>query len=299
MKISLRDRLEYVGYRLIEGLAIYLPRRGLVSYAKILAILVYKIFKIRKDVALENLRQAFPEKNDQTLERIAFHSYFHFLLLILEFWKLWRLTPRQITKIVDLVSDSVVEKILNDKKGIIIASAHFGNWEFGAAYLTRFWKPFYVIQKRQKNRLVDARMAALRRRWGMEIIYSRGAVRHSVRVLSRGHALALLGDQDAGRKGVFVPFFGRLASTPAGAAILHLKTGVPLVFGAVIRIAPFRYRLELVPIPYNGEMIVNKENVWQVTSSITKIAEEYIRKFPDQYFWVHKRWKTAPPVAPS
>jgi len=296
MKYSLRDWAEYLGYRFIEATAIYLPERLLPFYARGLAFLVFRVLKIRRTVALQNLTLAFPEMSPAKCLEIAYQSYVHFLLLILEFWKLWRWNPERLTEMVQFRSHDLVNGLLKENSGAILVSAHFGNWEIGGAYLTRYWKPFYVIQKRQKNRLVDQRMAALRRRWGMEIIYTRGAVRNSFRVLRKGHALALLSDQDAGKKGIFVPFFGRQASTPAGAAILHLKTGAPLFFGALVRRKPFHYQFELIPVPYQGAKIVNEENVQRVTAQITEIVEKYVRQFPEQYFWVHKRWKSSRPL---
>lgn len=284
--------LEYVGYRLLEELVSRMPARLILPAANGLAFFVYKILRIRRQVSLENLETAFPEKTLSERERIAYQSYRHFILLIFEFWKLWRWDLQEIQNMVDSRSDDLIRQLTTENRGTMVLAAHFGNWEIGAAYLTAFWRPFLVIQKRQYNRLVDRRMAELRKRWGMEIIYSRGAVRKAIHSLKNGHSLALLVDQDSGPRGVFVPFFGKMASTAPGAAIMHLKTGAPMVVGSVIRIAPFRYQLKLVPVSYRGPMKIQRENIEKITRSFTAVIESQVRQHPEQYFWMHKRWKS-------
>jgi len=117
---------------------------------------------------LQNLAIAFPEKSERERRRIAFRSYEHFSWLILEFMRMHRLTPEQLARRIDFPQEAeFVEQFVKPERGLVLVSGHFGNWEWVIAYLARLWtRKVAVIQKRQKNRLVDLRMAGLRKRWG-------------------------------------------------------------------------------------------------------------------------------------
>jgi len=105
-------------------------------------------------------------------------------------------------------------------------------------------------------------------------------------ILADNGILALVSDQDAKRKGVFVDFFGTQASTPKGAALFHQKSGSPLVFGVCIQIALHKYRVEFVPV------IPKSKSLQDIIQAYTTIIEKMVRRYPEQYFWFHRRWKT-------
>jgi KDO2-lipid IV(A) lauroyltransferase len=152
-----------------------------------------------------------------------------------------------------------------------------------------------VIQQRQKNPLVDAHMKRLRERWGMEIIYTRGAVRNSLEKLKQGKLVGLLADQDAGNRGVFVPFFGRPSATHVGAAVLFLKSHAPLYFAVCVRKPDGTYQLRMEKVIDSNCEEAHQMSVEQITAKFTARLEAWIRRYPEQYFWMHRRWKTAPP----
>lgn len=290
---KLRYLLEYFGYRLIEFFAAYLPEPLLIPKANFFAFLAFRLFKIRKDVTLENLKIAFPEKSEEERVDIAYGSYKHFILMILEFMRLIRWTPQQIQKMIEFESTEVLQTLLRQDRSIILDSAHFGNWEVGVAYLSKFWLPATVIQKRQKNPFVDRRMATHRRRWGMEIVYSRGAIGKVLPMTKQKRFIGLLGDQDGGRNGIFVPFLGKLASSTPGAALLRTRGQAPIVFAYVIRIDKFKFRAGLEPLPIDNNFEATAENLKAITKAYSETLEKYIRQYPEQYFWMHRRWKSA------
>ena len=290
----LQNAIEYGAYRFFEGLISLMPDSWLPYLARGMGRLLFGVLRVRRDVALTNLAQAFPEKTEEEREKIAFNSYCHFAGLIFEFMKQSRRRPEQLEKMITIETPEAVEKYLSDERGIILVAAHFGNWELGIARLATGWKPASVVQKRQRNRKIDDRMARVRKQWNMEIIYSRGAVNRARQALRQNRIVGMLADQDAGRRGIFVPFLNRLASTPGGAAALHLRSGVPIVFAYTIQEGNFKYRLGIVPIAYNGECRPTRENVTRITAEFTKILESFVRKYPEQYFWMHRRWKSRP-----
>lgn len=289
---NLQYLLEYFGYRLVEFFAAYLPEFLLIPKANFFAFLAFRILKIRRDVALENLKIAFPEKSDSERIEIAYGSYKHFALMILEFMRLIRWTPEQLKKMVQFESVEILEKLIEENKGIIINSAHFGNWEISVSYFSEFWMPTTGVQQKQKNPYIDKRMAAHRNRWGMQIIYSRGAVKNSLKALEQKRMLGLLGDQDGGANGIFVPFFGKMASTPPGPALIRVKSQAPIVFVYAIRVGRFKFRIGIEPLNIEDNFELTEENLKSITRAYLEILEKYIQKYPEQYFWMHRRWKT-------
>lgn len=292
-----QHRVEYIAFRIIEKTIQSLPGFVLKLFADIIAFIGFKVIKYRREVALENLANAFPEKSPQDRFQIAYGSYRHFALVILEFMKLASWTPEQLEEMIDIERTKEVEDMLAETrgKGAVLVSGHFGNWEMAIAYLaSRFFEGASIIQLRQKNTLIDQHVVKMRRRWGMEIIYSRGAVNNALSSLKANQFVGLLCDQDAGARGVFVPFFGRMASTPVGAAVLHLRSKATLFFGFSVRIGKFKYKGYVTPIEYNSDYEVNTENIQKITAKFTAQLEKYIRQYPEQYLWMHRRWKTQP-----
>ncbi len=295
MKYPLKFYLEYAGYLAVEKTINWMPKWLVGPVARGFAILGFSILRIRRNVMLDNLALAFPEKSPAERKAIAFRSYEHFSWLILEFMRMHRLTPEILSqRIIFPEEQGFIDRFARPERGLILVSGHFGNWEWVIAYLARLWqRKVAVIQKKQKNVLVNHRMASLRQRWGMEIIYMRGAIRNSLRVLQENGLVGLLGDQDIGDRGVFVPFFGKSASTPPGAAVLHVKSGQPLMFLVGIRQPDNRVKIELRLISETPPPLPTEAAVQEITARYTAVLEEYVRRYPEQYFWMHKRWKSA------
>lgn len=293
-QITFQHRLEFWGFRTLELGVRFLPEKMLPGLASILSALVFHIIKYRKEVTLKNLSIAFPEKTEEEREKIARRCYFHFALLVLEFLKLTGWNLHRLEQMIEFENQELIKEFAQQSKGVVVASGHFGNWEVAIAVLARkFWNGGAVIQQRQKNRLVDQRTVEIRQRWGLDIIYSRGALRQGLAKLASGKLLALLCDQDGGKQGVFVPFFGRMSSTPVGAAVLHLRSKAPLVVGVCVRIADFKYKIFWEPVDLSlTQEGVTPENIEQVTAAMTAILEQYVRQYPEQYLWMHRRWKT-------
>jgi KDO2-lipid IV(A) lauroyltransferase len=294
-KIPFLQRLEFFGYQFIEKLVCSIPDGSLPGVARFFAFLTFYLLRIRRQVSLANLQIAFPEKDAAWRRSMAYFSYLHFSLMILEFMKMQKWDLKRVEQKIEKLDIEVALKSYKAGKGGIIVSGHFGNWELGASYLFGRGVRSAVIQQRQHNILVNERMKEYRQKWGMEVIYSRGGVKASEIAVKKGKIIALLGDQDAGERGVFVPFFGRLSSTHIGAAVLKLRSGAPLFLGTCIRLTCQKFYFTIKPILLHDQLNLTDENVGMVTAEIQKHLEKEVRKHPKQYFWMHRRWKTAPP----
>ncbi len=293
--ISFQHRAEFQGFHLVEKLVGSLPDSTLPAAARLFAFLAFHVLRIRRKVALDNLGLAFPEKPSKWRKRTAYSSYLHFSLVILEFMKMQKWSKRHLEERVYRARiENVVRPVKNDR-GAIVVSGHYGNWEVAVNYFYVRGIRSAVIQQRQKNVLVNKRMKEWRENWGLQIIYPRGAVQNCEKALRAGRMIALLGDQDAGDRGIFVSFFNRPSSTHTGAAILHMKTAAPLFLGLSTRVGIYQFDVDMIPVKDRSGQVFSRDNLQILTADLMRLLERAIRKHPQQYFWMHRRWKTSPP----
>jgi KDO2-lipid IV(A) lauroyltransferase len=151
-----------------------------------------------------------------------------------------------------------------------------------------------AIYQPQRNPLFNASIVAARKRLGLHLIPRREASKEAMQKLRAGRIVAFVADQNAGRSGVFVPFFGRLASTHRGAALLAVRSGAPMFFAAAVREgSDYCGITEEITESREGEL---EDVVRRLTAAFTASLERLVRRWPEQYFWHHRRWKTRPPA---
>jgi KDO2-lipid IV(A) lauroyltransferase len=189
----------------------------------------------------------------------------------------------------DVHGREVLDNAFEKGKGIVFISGHIGAWELLSAWLGTNGYPTTVVIAKQKNRGSNQFIIEHRGQFGMKYVYRRSSIDEMYAILKRNESLALASDQDAGKRGVFVNFFNKKASTPKGAARFYQNSNCSLIFTLCNKIGINRFKIEFVPIvPEEGATIES------ITQSFTNILEDYIRKYPEQYFWFHRRWKTQP-----
>jgi Kdo2-lipid IVA lauroyltransferase/acyltransferase len=255
---------------------------------------------IRRATVAENLRLAFPERGEAWRREVERAAYRH---LGREAAAMVRLSGLDAAAVVERTVPrgwDELQEALSEGRGVILVTGHYGNWEIAAATVAARGVPVAAIVRRQGNRLVDARLDAARRNLGVETVSQRDAPSRIPRVLRRNGVVGIVGDQDARRAGVFVPFFGRPASTHRGPALFALRFGAP-VFACVARRLPgpgVRYEVSgaRVETPRTGDL---EADVRTLTAALAARLEAEVREAPEQYFWFHRRWKTAPPTEPG
>ena len=188
-----------------------------------------------------------------------------------------------------------VHAALAKGRGLAIVSGHLGNWELGAVAMASAGIPLSIVARPLDNPGLDERLLAIRRAGGSEVLSKRNALRAVREVLARGRALAILIDQDAREHGVFVPFFGRDASTIPSIAAVCLRAEAPMVVCAMRRHGGFRtHTLTFEPVESPSPTGDSKEDVRALTALLTGRIEARIRQAPEQWLWMHRRWKTRP-----
>jgi KDO2-lipid IV(A) lauroyltransferase len=252
-----------------------------------------RLLGVRSRVARENLARAFPERSPAERDAILAAHWREVGRIVAEYGRLPRLARAAEGEVVaDLHGLDALREWRG--RGVILMSGHYGNFELLAARLARE-NPLHLLVQPQSNAAIDARLQRLRRESGVGVISIIGGVKTALRALRAGDWLALLGDQDARRQGVFVPYFGRLASTPQGPARLSLQAGVPMVWGAARPRADGRHDLFLDP-PHVPDGPPDDERVRALTAWHTARLEARVREAPEHWFWLHRRWKTPPPA---
>jgi len=247
---------------------------------------------IRRAVARENLARAFPEKSAAERDAILAEHYREMGRIAAEYGRLATLARAPGDETVVTEGFEPLRRFVG--RGMLMMSGHFGNFELAAAWLARF-NPVDFLVKPLSNPVVDARIERLRRAAGVGVVSTHGGVKSIIRALRAGHWIAIAADQDAGRHGVFVPFFGRLASTAQGAARMALQTGSPMVLGSMMRQGDGRHRLVFDPAR-EVEGPADEASVLELTAWHTALLEQRVRRHPEHYFWLHRRWKTRPPA---
>ena len=177
-------------------------------------------------------------------------------------------------------------------------TGHLGNWELAGAYVAARGIPLDAIARRMKNPLFDEYLTDTRSRIGMHVVHDAEAVRRTPRSLRDGRAVAFLADQGVlGLASTFVPFFGRPAKTPRGPAVFALRLDVPVVFGVALRQPSGKYRLVFEPVAVENTGDRDRD-VDAIVARYTATLERWVRRYPEQYFWHHRRWKRQPPGTP-
>lgn len=258
--------------------------RNLLS--NILYMILYYLVPIRKKQVFKNLNLAFHDKPPDWYLKTAKDSYKFFINNFVQFFAF----PKSFLKsTITVKRQKLLNNTLKDGKGIIFVSGHFGAWEILGAWLGYNKYPVSAVAVKQKNRGSNKFFIELRSRFGMKHIYRKSSLDNMYNVLEHGEILALVSDQDARKHGVFVSYFNRMTSTPKGAARFHLENGAPLIFAICYQNKPNDYTIEFHPLK-----IAPDATIESITQSYTSLLEEYVRRYPEQYFWFHRRWKTKP-----
>jgi KDO2-lipid IV(A) lauroyltransferase len=192
----------------------------------------------------------------------------------------------------------LIEQVMARGKGAVMVSGHIGNWELAGAYVAARGVPLDAIARRMANPLFDAWLNHMREEMGMTIVHDSEAVRRTPRSLRAGRAVAFIADQGVlGLASTFVPFFGRPAKTPRGAAVFALRFDVPVLFVVALRQPNGRFRLvvERIEVAQTGD---KDKDVDAIVARYTQLLEKWVRIAPAQYFWQHRRWRRQPKDTP-
>lgn len=295
--ILFRHRVEYLAFQVTLAVLRALPEGWALGFGAALGWFAGSVVRIRRAVADANLALAFPDRDRAWRDRVARASYRN---LGREAVATFLFAGEPAAKVIERTPDprggEAVLEVVRSGRGAVLLTGHFGNWEMAGAATAARGVPLDAVAVRQANRLFDEALVLNRARLGIAIIRRGDAPRDVMRTLRAGRVAGLVADQDAGRSGLFVDFLGAPASTAKGPALFALRARVPLFLGTCVSIPgqPGRYRVEVeeVRAERTGDL---REDVRRLTAAHAAALAERVRRAPEQYFWVHKRWRTPPP----
>jgi KDO2-lipid IV(A) lauroyltransferase len=291
-----RRTAQFAGYfclRLAWCLMQALPLSTCHTVAALLATLFCDVLRFRRQVIDENLRHAFPEMNDRERRQMAWRMWEHLLLFSAETaHSVRKLHPSNYHQYVRFDGEVPIAEALLSQRPLILVTAHYGNFELASFVLTLFGYRIYSVARPLDNPYFDRMMNQFRGRRGQTILSKQSDYERIIGLLAAGAKVTFVADQYAGRKGCWVNFFGRPASAHKAIALFALQHDAPVFVGYCRRAErPLHYDLVLKAThdPRAGADGVN--SVAQLTQWYTTAFEEMIREAPEQYWWLHRRWK--------
>lgn len=291
---------EYAGWLVVTGVLKLIPRGGMIFFADIFGWMMYRVLKVRRDVMDSQLRMALGnEKSPEELDRIGRKNWQNFVLTFFEFLQPNSIGSAGWDKFREQEGfDEYCKPFLESGQNVFIITAHMGNWEALGGLGKREGVGLAAVAKPMHNEMVNKSILKSRARRGLEVLQIKLSMKSIVEAAKAGKWVAIVGDQDARRHGLFVDFFGRPASTAPGVAHFARLLDMPVLPSFCVRLNDRGRHLKVIFAPpiYPDQAADREEDALRITQAHTKALEEVIRRYPEDYFWMHRRWKTKPRV---
>jgi Kdo2-lipid IVA lauroyltransferase/acyltransferase len=302
---NLRYRIEYLVFRTGALLPLILSPRSSAAVARGVAFIIHRILPrkwTRYEIARQNIRTAFGDHfTEQQIDVMIYKMWVHLFRLGCEILQLPRKYRRtQLFDLLEIDHHSEMVRALCTDRPMILVSGHFGNWEIGISVFGTFGFPMGVVARELDNPYLNDWFRAFRERTGHQMLAKKGGYDEMLTTLEQGGKLALLGDQDAGPRGLFVDFFGQPASTFKSIALLAIEYDAILFVGTSRRLPDDFERSRWVRYAVDCDAVIDPREIdaddpiREITQRFTTAIENAVRRAPEQYFWLHRRWKSAP-----
>jgi KDO2-lipid IV(A) lauroyltransferase len=286
----------YVAARLSAAAVGAFPIDANLDTAALIGRTLHNLDKRHRKRAEANIAVCFPEWSKQRVARVARQGHEHLVRLAFEVIQTPRIiSPHRWADRVRVRNLGPAIEILGSSRPAILVTGHLGNWEVLGYYLAVMGFDVDAIARPLDHKLINDWLLGIREARGMRIITKWDATERMLAVLNRGGALGFIADQNAGEKGLFVPFFGRLASSYKSIGLLALNHDAPIICGYAHRVGPgFRYEIGTADIIYPDDWADQRDPLYYVTARYNRAMETMIRQRPEQYLWTHRRWKSRP-----
>jgi Kdo2-lipid IVA lauroyltransferase/acyltransferase len=291
--------IDWLLYLVLRVLVVFLSLFDIqtnLNTACILGRLLWKYYHRGRLRALENLRAGFPDQTEQWIWQTGERSFEHIAMLAMDIL----FAPRLITKqnLRDYSKFKNIERakwLMQEGKGLLMVTAHYSNFEIAGYLMGLFGFNVYSVARPLDNKFVSKYIYGVREKTGLKIIDKKGATDSMEDIVSSGATLGFIADQDAGKKGIFVDFFGRKASTYKSIGLLAITYNLPIAVGYARRIDNrFFFEIGTNRIIMPREWQDMKKPLEWITAEYSKAIEQFIRDDPSQYWWLHRRWKHRP-----
>ncbi|MCK4248714.1 MAG: mitochondrial fission ELM1 family protein, partial [Candidatus Omnitrophica bacterium] len=289
--------IDYLGCIIVKTFAFFIRRLPLswsLGIGRFLGRIGYCFYGRRVKVSLANLRMALShQKSPEQLRQINRGLFENLGMNLMEVLYFPKFDKEFMEKYVQVEGKEYVDQALEQGKGLIYIGAHFGNWELSALKISMFGYPLHVLAREQRHSQLNDLLNSYRQIKGAGVVPKGMAVRQIMRSLKNNQTIGMLADQDSGRRGLLIRFFGRLASTASGPIDIALRTGAAVIPTFFAREEDNSHRLIFYP-PLKIKNTGNKEDdIRSELEEYISIVESIVNKYPQQYLWAHKRWKSS------
>jgi Kdo2-lipid IVA lauroyltransferase/acyltransferase len=290
------DWLTYLAVRILVVFLSLFDIQTNLNTACWLGGLLWKYYHRGRQRSLENLRASFPQATEEWLSQTGRRSFEHLAMFAMD----TLFVPRLITKhnwrdFCTVKNAERAKWLMQEGQGLIMVTAHYSNFEVTGYLMGLFGFNIYSVARPLDNKYVNNYIYGVRKRTGLSIIDKKGATDSMEQIVSSGATLGFIADQDAGKKGIFVDFFGRKASTYKSIGLLAMAYNLPIVVGYSRRIEnKFFFEIGVNRIIMPDEWADKEQPLEWITAEYSRAIEQFIRDEPSQYWWLHRRWKHRP-----
>jgi KDO2-lipid IV(A) lauroyltransferase len=290
------DWLAYAGLRVLVVILHFFDVRTNLRTARFLGRLLWKYYHRGRQRALDNLHASFPDKSEEWLCRTGKKSFEHIAMLAVDVLSTPRLVKKQNWRQYSRYKNIERAKwMMQQGQGLIMVTGHYGNFEIIGYLMGLFGFDIYSIARPLDNRFISRYLYGVRQKMGQKIVDKKGAAEVMGKIAAKGSTLGFIADQDAGKKGIFVDFFGRKASTYKSIGLLALTYNLPIVVGCSRMVDnSFFFEIEATRYIFPDEWADKDNPLEWITAEYTKEIEKFVRQDPAQYWWLHRRWKHRP-----
>jgi KDO2-lipid IV(A) lauroyltransferase len=292
-----RFPLEWLLVRGVQRLAPYVSMSAVRTGGRAMGRLAYLVDRSRRQIALENLAHAFPARSARDREALTRSMFAHFGGLVFELIKFGTYSRAQMLEASDVEGAERVRQAHALGRGVLFFTGHFGYWEIFALGHPLRSEPVSLLARPLDNPYLHRMLEDLRTSTGNSVIYRQGAVRRMLRDLSAGRGVAVLIDQHLhSADALYVGFFRRPAATTSALAALALRTGAPVIPVFSLPLPGGRYRF-IYERPVDPPRTGTPDAVREFTQRCTDVLEMYVRRYPELWLWMHRRWRNDDPAA--
>ncbi|MCY4658669.1 MAG: lysophospholipid acyltransferase family protein [Acidobacteria bacterium] len=286
-----RNRLEHGAVVVVRLVARCLPRPLSLGLGTALGRLFHALHRPRRELAVANLRAAFPARSDAECRAILRATFEQFGRHVVDFLNFSGMRPERMLALVEVDGAAHVERAQARGRGVMYFTGHFGSWELQVLVHAYRFGPIVMVARTLDNPLLERMIERLRGSAGTRVVPRRGAVRGLLGALKRGESVGMMIDQHMqDRSAVEVSFFRRSASTTSAIAALALRTGAPIIPVFALPIPRGRYRL-VYEAPVEPPAPDDPDPVRTYTQRCTDVLETYVRRYPHLWLWMHRRWR--------
>ncbi len=289
--------VEYINYYIIQIFCFIiriLPNRFALKTGETLGFITGTVFGLRRRIVLKNLSIAFPSKSLKEKQDIAYNTWKNIGMNLGEFIRLTGFSHEDFRRQVIWEGRQYLDEAISRGKGVILITAHFGNWELTGASIAMAGYPLCVVARSLDNILLNNIVTGIRQSKGSTVISRRNGIKDMLRCIRQNMVVGILMDQNMGR-GIFVDFFSKAAATTPIIGHLALKTGAPVIPVHGIRLGYNKYKVIFEPeVIYKRTKDKNKD-IESYVLCLNRLIEKWINQHPDHWFWLHNRWKKRPP----